>query len=220
MSSTGGYVDYLFCPQKVFWGDVATWVAGAGTLAAAGIALWLARRSDSKLLREQEHAAQVLAVLTSQEIGQIRVSLPPIRKFLMNLLEHENAAEANWPALARMIASLRLPILESSPERVSILHGDDAKFVASTLAGLLQLRDKASPWGRTPQQMAPDAQHLLEPLLAMAANLQRYVNGAHERVWSLAGFDNYPINVDSDLSDDEKALIEDYDRRGGYADPI
>lgn len=213
-------MDYLFCPQKVVWGDVATWLAGLGTLGAAGTALWLALRSDSKLRRERMHSAQVLAVLIAQEIGQIRVSLPSIRKFLMQILKHENAGEANWPALARMIASLRLPILEGAPERIPLLDSDDAKFVASTLAGLLQLRDKASPWGRTPQQMAPDAQPLLKPLLAMAANLQRYVNGAHERVWRLAGFDNYPIDADSDLSDHEIRLIEEYDRRGGYADPM
>lgn len=36
----------LFCPSELVFGNLATWLAGIGTVATAIIAVWLARRSD------------------------------------------------------------------------------------------------------------------------------------------------------------------------------
>jgi hypothetical protein len=208
-----------FCPEKIAWGDVATWIAGIGALSASVVAVCIALRDGRTRRKERTHSALIFSLYIIQELGQLRASLPRIRKRVAAVIDLKDAQTAtnNWPSITLMVKSLDLPLLMASSDRITLLDGDDAKFVAATVAGLMQLRSAIAPWGMKEADVATNAQALLEPMRVLIVNLQRYVNGAYERIWAIAEpKSNMPVDEDIDLSDDEMKILGKYDQSGGY----
>ncbi|WP_395684351.1 hypothetical protein [Dokdonella sp.] len=211
-------MEDLFCPNNIVWGDVATWVSGLGALAAVIVALYLAGESDRRRAKDRAHARRVFAIYIAQELGDVRVSLPRIRRRLKAVedLQDRELAALNWPSTVQMIRSLNLPLLQQSADKITLFDGDTARFVASTVAGLAQLKGALAPWGAAVEEVAMDSHKMLQPLRGLVANLQRYANGAHQLIWQAAAFnDRYPIDPDTELDSFEQALIAAYDRSGG-----
>jgi hypothetical protein len=208
-------VESIFCPDAIIWGDVGTWVAGLGTLITAIVAVGLATASDRRIANNRDFAAHLYAITAVDEVGRLRAALAVLRREML-AIDGDNAARLNWERIAGMIRALDAPYVLGSDDKFVLFKGDDARFLASMRSNLIQLRSAINPWGRTDREMAAEAGQYMEPTLALAGQLQRYTNGAFERLWSVGGKPMPPpADPDTHLTTRENELAAAYDRRAG-----
>src|SRR6188768_2770380 len=112
-------MEYLFCPLKIEYGDVATWVAGIGTVAATAAAVWLGLRESRRQNDIRKGEARALAATILSELRDALYATAVIRNCLAGL-PTDSFSYDDWNQMLRPLLSLPLPLTESSVPRFGV----------------------------------------------------------------------------------------------------
>lgn len=140
-------MNYVFCPQSVDWGSVASWVGGAATFLAVITALWLAKRETRNLSEERKHRGEVSLALAMPEISRLVAGFEELDKIYHEL--GEVYTEHNASRLAKISEFLRSPLENAPIEAYLDMPQHLSVTLPTSVAALRMVSDAASGFSRS-----------------------------------------------------------------------
>lgn len=113
-----------FCPLEPAWGDVATWVAGAASVFAGVVALWLGLHSIRMAKESSRQRAAAVATLIGPDLYDLRAYVDVVAENAADILSNPEGYAA-WYSHASAellkqdapISERVLPLLQEYPSR-------------------------------------------------------------------------------------------------------
>ena len=140
----------MFCPQAIAWGDIATWVASAGTFAAVVIALRTSNKAlqqtrimkdadDERLEKIRQLRAKAYSAAIVDELTRA-VQKMSLASDVLGMDEHPDRARI-LSALSTL-SHIQHSVCSRMLEHVEVF-GDAGKVLARTAVGLMEVSDSA-----------------------------------------------------------------------------